>query len=333
VKPRRPCFLGIDGGATKTEAVVADAEGRLLGSGRAGPSSYHNAGVRSAVSNLRKSALAACKAAGCELPKVSGSCIGMASLDSRMDRTAVAQMLKRAGFPAATFLTDDSTVALAGAFGGEPGVVVIAGTGSVARGLGHDGSRVRVGGHGYVLGDPGSAFDIGRRAIAAALDSYEGVGDRTDLLDAVMAGMGASEPAELIGLANRGAASVAKIASLSRAVSSSAGDGDAVAIRLLMEAGAELTSLAASALTLLGRAGEGLGVSPCGGVFDSPLVYSAFKAGIEATIGGESLTQPALGPSLGAVLLAMGERGSRPSASLLSNLADSGAALAARGHR
>jgi N-acetylglucosamine kinase-like BadF-type ATPase len=332
VKHRRKLYLGVDGGATKTEAVITDAEGNLLGSGRSGPSSHHNTGVRSTVSNLKKGALAACSSAGCGLSTLAGTCIGIAALDSKKDQTAVAQMLKRAGFPGGAFLTDDSTVALAGAFGGEPGIVVIAGTGSVARGLGHDGSRVRVGGHGYLLGDPGGAFDIGRRAIGAALDSYEGVGDRTDLLDSVMAELGASEPAELIGLANRGAPSVSKIASLSRVVSRSAGDGDAVAIRLLMEAGAELSSLAASASTLLGAAGEGLGVSPCGGVFESPIVYSAFKAGVEATIGAESLTQPVLRPSLGAALLAMSGRGSRPSPSVLSKLASAGEALGARRH-
>jgi N-acetylglucosamine kinase-like BadF-type ATPase len=158
-------FGGIDGGQSSTTAVVGDADGRVLGRGSAGPADEVGCDARS---TRLKDALEGALAAALDdagLPRDTR----FEAIVAGVSGYAGASVGIAPGFNAARVrLMHDAPIAHVGALGGGPGVIVIAGTGSVVYGVGADGRAVTVGGLGYVFGDEGSAFGIARRAIREA---------------------------------------------------------------------------------------------------------------------------------------------------------------------
>src|SRR5450631_85200 len=148
-------FLGVDGGQSGTTAIIGDENGRVLGVGRGGPSNQGGeAGfIQAIASTLRE----ACAQAGLEAAKVnfSSACLGFSGgLGEKQPLLAQIFTSDR------VVVTDDATVALSGALAGEPGVVVISGTGSIAFGRNAEGRTARAGGWGYLFGDEGGGFWI-----------------------------------------------------------------------------------------------------------------------------------------------------------------------------
>ncbi len=158
-------FGGIDGGQSSTTAVVGDADGRVLGRGSAGPADEVGCDARS---TRLKDALEGALAAALDdagLPRDTR----FEAIVAGVSGYAGASVGIAPGFNAARVrLMHDAPIAHVGALGGGPGVIVIAGTGSVVYGVGAAGRAVTVGGLGYVFGDEGSAFGIARRAIREA---------------------------------------------------------------------------------------------------------------------------------------------------------------------
>ncbi len=174
-------FLGFDGGGTKTECVLADAQGETLSRATAGPSNPLRAGYPAAQ-------LALADASGVLLERqkivpsdVRGICAGIAGAS----RASVADRLRaflQESFPRAEVkVTTDIDIAFSAAFGCGAGIILVAGTGSGALGRDSMGRRVHVGGKGPWFSDEGSAFDIGRRAVQAALLADENRGPVTEL--------------------------------------------------------------------------------------------------------------------------------------------------------
>ena len=160
--------LGLDGGGTKTDCVLKDETGAVLVRTRSGPSNPSRVGLEAALAALMdaaEKALAASAKSAIEIAAVHGGIAGAGAVRAIPDLT---RELKR-NFPSATVLiTTDLSIALA-ATRELPSVVVIAGTGSAVLGRDSSGTLVREGGWGPTLGDPGSAYDIGRRAVVLGL--------------------------------------------------------------------------------------------------------------------------------------------------------------------
>jgi len=227
---------------------------------------------------------------------------GLAGLRSdEHARELTAELARRTG--ARVVVGDDTDAALAGAFAGRPGIVVIAGTGSGAAGRDAAGRTVRVGGHGFLLGDEGSGYWIGREAVRAALRAADGTGPATALTAVVERAFGSLTGAETLvhqrptdrQLLSRLVPLVAAAASGS-SVPGAAADrvagGDAVAARILAEAAAHLAELAAAVRARLGK----LPVAGVGGIFACAPVAAAFTAATGAQ-------RPAEPPELGALRL------------------------------
>ncbi len=172
-------YLGIDGGQSGTTAVIGDASGNVLGEGHAGPCNHVAAPERRAkfYSAIGESVRQAAQAAAVE-PDFTAVCAGFSG--GAADKEALTRELIHAE---RYRITDDAFIALTGATGGGPGVIVIAGTGSIAYGRNASGHTARAGGWGYVFGDEGSAFDIVRHALRGALRQEEGWGTVTLLTD------------------------------------------------------------------------------------------------------------------------------------------------------
>jgi N-acetylglucosamine kinase-like BadF-type ATPase len=162
-----PYYLGIDGGGTKTTCVVGD-ESHLLATATAGPSNVVRVGEVQARESLHQAVRQACAAAGITPAQVARTCVG----GSGAARPELAEIVRRALaeiLRAPIDVVGDIQTSLEAAFDTGPGVIVIAGTGSIAYGRDRQGTTLRAGGWGFAIGDEGSAHWIGRAAVSAVL--------------------------------------------------------------------------------------------------------------------------------------------------------------------
>src|SRR2546423_13077785 len=159
-------FLGVDGGGTKTHAVLLDEHERLLGEGFAGPSNPLRVGVASAAAAVREAIDGACDAAGVRRADIAACEVGLAGVRRSDLRERMRDSLTSLGISSLEVVTD-ADIALYGATNGAPGVVLIAGTGSICCGRNARGKRVCAGGWGPLAGDEGGGSWLGRRALQA----------------------------------------------------------------------------------------------------------------------------------------------------------------------
>jgi len=237
-------FLGIDGGGTKTTCAVGD-ESHLLAMATAGPSNIVRVGESQARQSLQQSALQACAAAGITPAQVSHTCVGGSGAArpelSEIVRQSLAEIL-----PAPIDVVGDMQIALEAAFDTGPGVVVIAGTGSIAYGRDRQGATARAGGWGFAIGDEGSAHWIGRAALSAVLrasDRTYGTAENIlhgKLATALCKVWGVTSLADLARVAN--SVPPPDFAALFPVVAASQ---DVLALQVLSNAGRELAEIAA----------------------------------------------------------------------------------------
>ncbi len=207
-------------------------------------------------------------------------------------------------------VTHDAAIALAGAVAGEPGIVAIAGTGSMAFGRNARGETARAGGWGYIFGDEGGAFDIARQAVRAVLREQEGWGGRTALTPALMEAAGVHNADELLHLLYTPAWPRPRVAELARTVDRMAEEGDPSALHLMHQAAQQLALLVGSVRGQLWSEGEAVTVSWTGGVFESARLLDRFRMLISLQ-DGAVCEPPRHGPAAGALLLAYRAAGLR----------------------
>src|SRR5881275_3592672 len=176
-------YLGVDGGASKTAALVTDETGKSLGTGIAGPSNHLRVGIETAARNIERAVNKAVVAADVATREIVWAYCGIAGADHPAHRQEIVDSLN-IFFPRGNFTVDnDARIALTGAIGFGSGVVVIAGTGSVAYGRNESGEEARAGGWGPTLGDEGSAYGIARAGLSAVLRAYDGRGPATRMME------------------------------------------------------------------------------------------------------------------------------------------------------
>jgi N-acetylglucosamine kinase-like BadF-type ATPase len=205
-------------------------------------------------------------------------------------------------------VTHDALIALIGATGGEPGIIIIAGTGSIAFGRNRGSRTARAGGWGYVFGDEGSAFDIVRQALRAALRWEEGWGTVTALHKELLGTTGASNANELMHWFYRDEWPRDRVARLAPLVDECARNGDATAREVLHAAAQSLALLTGAVLRQLFDGGELPAVAHVGGVFASDSVRTRYCSLVEMSNGVEP--GPAhMSPAAGALIEAYREAG------------------------
>lgn len=292
-------FLGVDGGQSSTTALVADETGLVLGMGRGGPCNHVAADEARAKFNaaIGGAVAQALEAAGLEDDtEFEGACLGFSG--GPADKEALVHQLFRIRH---AFVTIDPVIALAGATGGAPGVITIAGTGSIAYGRNGEGKIARVGGWGYVYGDEGGGFDITRQALRAALRQEEGWGPTTMLHALLLEATGAVTANDLLHRFYTPAFPRPKIAAMSQLVERAAAAGDVVAGDILEVAGQQLASITMAARRMIFGDGEAVRISYIGGVFRSERIRTRYQTLLEAQSGNE-VGAPQYGPAAGALL-------------------------------
>ncbi len=229
------CYIGVDGGGSKTLAIVVDARGRERGRGLAGSANYASVGLARAVEQVHLAATRALQAAGCQ-HQPRGAWIGLAGMDRRVDLESVYPHVRT--LAEHVHLTNDAELPLA-ALDQAIGVTLIAGTGSIALGRDMHGRTHRVGGWGHILGDEGSGYEIGRLALQAATRAADGRGPQTTLLPRILQHWELQRPEDLIS-AIYPERDTARIARVATCVFAAARDGDPVARTIVRHAAEEL---------------------------------------------------------------------------------------------
>jgi N-acetylglucosamine kinase-like BadF-type ATPase len=338
--------LGVDGGGSKVGCLAADESGRLLGYGRGGPVNTNYVPRNEAVASLGQALRECLAGAGLAGDQVEALCIS-----APMEPAAVDAVMRQLGIRHLVRAAEGETPRWATCFWipGHVGVTVDAGTGSMARGWSRDGRQAGAGGWGATLGDEGSGFWIGLRAMAAVLQAHDGRLPPTKLSAAVLDHFGLSEALDLVFraderlvragrdlqlgvLADSGSDSgemeaaeggyrfrdVSRLRLLTRSevaglcplVAGLARSGDWKAVEIFREAGRELGRLAVAVIERLGMEEEEFAVMPFGGVFKAgELVLAPFWETVVATAGRARLAMPPYEPIAGAVLLALNRIG------------------------
>ncbi|MGO9242447.1 MAG: N-acetylglucosamine kinase [Bryobacteraceae bacterium] len=292
-------FLGVDGGQSSTTALIGDASGHVLGVGRGGPCNHVSGPEARArfVAAVGGCVAQARVAAG--LPSdvaFEAACFGFSGSPSDKD-ALVAEMFRMGK----RFLHHDAFIALSGAHAGQPGLITIAGTGSICFGRNAAGQVARVGGWGYVFGDEGGGFDLTRQALRAALRMEESWGPPTTLHEMLIKAAGARDAYDLMHRFYTQDWPRPRIAALSQLVDQAADAGDRVAEGLLDEAAHHLAGLTLAARGRLFSSSECARVAYIGGVFNSDRLRERFRTLLERD-GRAAVTPPIYGPAAGALL-------------------------------
>jgi N-acetylglucosamine kinase-like BadF-type ATPase len=313
----RQLFAGVDGGATRTRAVIATASGEILGVGIAGPSNYDNVGVAAASVGIRDSVRGARITAGTD--PLSGLFLGMAGVVSPADRATVTTMAldNALARPDRIGVDHDIRIALAGGLGGGEGVVLIAGTGSSTYGRRRDGRHHRTG-WGYLLDDRGSGYDLGRNAMIGAVMEADGRGPATSLSRIVRDRLGYDDIDDILRIVYHRGVPVADVAAFAPLVIAEAGRGDTVARGILASGAAELARMVETVARRLDFSAPGVRVTMVGGLVDTPGLYRTMVCdAITRLLPHARIVDPLLPPVLGAVILAAEIAGtSLPSAAI-----------------
>jgi N-acetylglucosamine kinase-like BadF-type ATPase len=300
-------YVGVDGGGTKTYAVVTDTSFHEVGEGRAGPSNFLRAGLEPAVHAVERAVCLACLDAGVRLRDVRAAGFGLAGVHHPKHHAAMYRAL-RSRFPfRSIMLTTDARAAVAGATDLRPGVVVISGTGSVAFGVDAHGRMAQSGGWGPVMGDEGSGTDIARRALAAVAGSADGRLPPTTLVERVCRRFGVASPEDLLTVVYDPARDKrAELADLPVIVEAAARSGDAVAQSILADAGRDLAATVVAVVRRLGLEAEPVPVAYVGGVFGAgELVLGPLGDAVRRAVPLAEIAPPLYGPAVGAAKLAV----------------------------
>lgn len=296
-------YLGIDGGQSSTTALICDETGRVLGRGRGGPCNH-----ASGEEGRRKffNAIGGCLGEACHEASLDprtiefqAACLGFSG--GAADKKQYSRELIRAR---ELYVTHDAEIALIGATAAAPGIIIIAGTGSMAFGRNGHGRTARAGGWGYVFGDEGGGFDIARQALRAALRMEEGWGPQTALHRALLGTTLSDDANALLHRFYTSEFSRPEIAALSRLVAEQAQNGDAVATDILRGAARALSVYVEGVHRNLFASEPCSDVCYIGGVFQSPVLLESFRETIEEHLA-ITPSRPKLSPAAGALLEAL----------------------------
>ncbi len=256
--------LGIDAGGTKTVCLLADEHGSILSEGRGGGANLHTSGeleVEKVLHEVMEAAI------GDRDIMPAAVCLGIAGVDREDEARTVRAIMRRIGHKSRIVVVNDALVALVAGAGNAPGIVIIAGTGSIVYGRNARFEAARAGGWGHIIGDEGSGYWIGREALAAIMREVDGRGPDTRLTDAVLAHFGIADTSRLPRIVYDRELPRMSVAALGPIVAQARELGDVVAAGILERAADELLLAARSVTTRLEMRGDEFDFVLAGGVF------------------------------------------------------------------
>lgn len=269
--------IGIDGGGTKSVISIADLQGNIIVTEQGGPTNIRSEGESQVYNTLRYLIESTVKKANLKIEKCEAICIGTAGAGREEEQKIIKQYIQAIGIKRNIIITNDAEIVIAEVTKGKAGIAVIAGTGSIAYGIGKNGEKVRIGGWGHIVGDEGSAYYIGIEAIKAALRCYDGRESYTELLPMTMKEINIKNPEEFVKFVYRKDIIKSEIASLAKVVDEAYKKGDKKAKEILLKAAEELFVLAKTAIKGIRAEKDSITVVVSGSVFiNNVFVYEEF---------------------------------------------------------
>jgi N-acetylglucosamine kinase-like BadF-type ATPase len=298
-------LIGIDGGGTKTDCAIADLSGKIIHQSAGRPSNFLIIGVEEAIENIFALIEENLFALEGDFADVKQIVIGVAGAGREEDATLLEKGFKDYAelegihFKGVKVLSD-AHIALEGAFPDSAGCILIAGTGSILFGKDEKGVIHRVGGFGRMIGDEGSGYSIGRKALNGVSKASDGRGEETlisELLNAKMSSGSAN------GIINKVYKEKLDVASVAKIVIQAAEEGDPIAEDILDEEADELVLHIKSLINKIHN--NKLNVSFSGSLIDNKNFYSdLLKRKIKSSLPHVTVVKPFASPVTGAILLA-----------------------------
>ncbi len=301
---RQHLVLGVDGGGTKTRAVIVDARGKVLGEGLAGPSNPLRVGVGEAVSAIREATARASAAARVRRSDIVAAEIGLAGVKRIDIRESMRVALSELGIEPLEVVTD-ADIALYGVTDGGAGMIIIAGTGSICCGVNAQGRHFCAGGWGPLAGDEGSGSWIARRALQSVARATDGRAAQTSLTEAACDYFNMSSPQDISTAIYAPSMTNNHIAGFGRHVIEAAKERDAVARAIITEAGQELGIAAVAVIRQLKMESMSFQIGYVGGIFHArELILKPLRAEIASVAPKAFLAPPPIAPAEAAARMA-----------------------------
>ncbi len=306
------------------------SDGELLTMGQAPPANYSK--LRGKIAQPLVQFLGALQEQA-RLPKARVALAGICStgVGRPSDRQLLTEALQRAGLAEKICVDSDAMSALAGAFAGGPGIIVIAGTGAVAYARAPDGNFIRAGGWGYLIGDEGSGFHLARQALNAALQAWDGRGAQTSLRQVFEQRFGVHSIELVLSHIYDPQFDRGQMAALAPIVFEQAAHGDVVAQRIVAETGFELGRLAGAVLEKFNHQ-EVVEIALLGNLFRrKEVLLPSFWEALGEAKQRLRVIEPQFEACIGAVLLALERSGVEKDEEFLAKLRASAQKLLATG--
>jgi N-acetylglucosamine kinase-like BadF-type ATPase len=297
--------IGIDAGGTKTVCLLADDRGLIVSEGRGPGANLHVAGehgVERVLHEVMEDAI------GDRGVTPAAICLGIAGVDRDDEARTVRAIMHRIARQSRVLVVNDALIALVAGAQDAAGIVIIAGTGSIAYGRNQRGEVARAGGWGHMIGDEGSGYWIGRAAIRAVLRQADQRGQPTLLTRLLIEHFRVERAQDLIHEVYSGTLRASTIAALAQCVQTAFTSGDAVAIGILRGCADELESLALSVARRLELVGTRFPFVLAGGIYKSvPWLREELGRRFTLSAPGSQTDLLAIEPAVGAVRLAIQE--------------------------
>ena len=292
--------LGIDAGGTKTRALVADETGRIVGDALGGGANLRTHGELEVEKVLHAVIEDACMG----VANPDAVALGIAGADRPPDEAVLRAILRRIGFRSRVVVTNDARIAFVAGSEERVGLALVCGTGSIAWGRNRSGRIARSGGWGWHVGDEGSGFWIGERAIRAVLRAVDGRGPATTLGHALSEHFEIAEPEQILYAIYDREFPRTRVAKFAARVDAAARAGDEVAKGILADAATELVCAASSVRDQLDLEQGPYDVVLSGGTFAAvPILESDVARRLETP--NARVRTLAQTPAMGAVKLAL----------------------------
>lgn len=306
-------YIGIDGGGTKTHAVIANANGVVLDEHFAGPTNFQIIGESQSAEIILELIESCCESVSCKPSAIASVVAGITGAGRIEEQQrivkAVSQYAKQKKIRLEKFIVEsDARIALEGAFKGEPGIILIAGTGSIAFGKDAKGKIHRVGGWGRILGDEGSGYYLGRLGLSAVAHHLDERGKKTILTSMLAKKFKLIDQASIINAVYRKDFDVAAVAPL---VLEAAAKKDESCIMIVEHAVFELADhvrvISEKILkSSTGKVKSKIHLSLIGGLLaNNTLLSTLLQRYLSSNLPHLEMIQPMASPAYGAVIMGM----------------------------
>jgi N-acetylglucosamine kinase-like BadF-type ATPase len=302
--------IGIDSGGTKTTAILCALDNAILAEAQGGPSNFQIIGVEQSAATILDLIETCCHSVGCKVSQIGAIVAGLAGAgrpgdQQQMTDGLLASAEKRNLTLNKIRIESDARIALEGAFGGKPGIILIAGTGSIVFGKDDRGKTHRAGGWGRIIGDDGSGYAIGQEAFRAVARYLDDLGGKTKLGKFLDAKYGFKTQEDIINALYKRNFDVASIAPT---VIEAASGGDRIARRILIDGCSGLTELARVVCSKMNK-GKNFNkpqLVMTGSLLLNQNIYSRMvRLSIKRNLPHVSIREPESSPVVGAALMAI----------------------------